>query len=70
MVIIGWNNLGLVDNVENDEGSNEVTQTIPVDKRSDDSVQNSKFNQVETGISPAFQAKGGEGLVAHLNSEI
>ena len=55
MVIIGWNNLGLVDNVENDEGSNEVTQTIPVDKRSEVSVQNSKSNQV--AIFPTFSTQ-------------
>ena len=46
MVIVGWNNLELVNVIENDEGSNEATQTIPVDKRSVVSDQNSKFNQV------------------------
>ena len=46
MVIIGWNNLELVDIIENDEGRNKVAQTIPVDRRSDESVQNSNFDQV------------------------
>ena len=46
MVIIGWKDLGLVDKVENDEGSDKVAQTIPVDNRSEVSVLNSKSNQV------------------------
>ena len=46
MVIIGWNNLELANNIENDEGRNKVAQTIPVDRRSDESVQNSNFDQV------------------------
>ena len=49
MVIIGWNNLELVDVIENDEKCNEVAQTIPVDRRSDESVQNSKSNLVSHG---------------------
>ena len=48
MVIIGLKDLGTADEVENDEGCDEVTQTIPVDSRSDVSVQNSKSNQVVT----------------------
>ena len=52
MVIIGWKNSGLVDKVENDEGSDKVAQTIPVDERSENSVQNSNSNQVviTTGV--------------------
>ena len=46
MVIVGWNNLELVEVVENDEGCNEVAQTFPVDKRTVESVQNSNSNQV------------------------
>ena len=46
MVIIGWKDLGIAGEIENDEGSNKVTQTIPVDNRSDVSVLNSKSNQV------------------------
>ena len=52
MVIIGWNNLELANIIENDEGRNKVAQTIPVDRRSDESVQNSNFDQVviTTGV--------------------
>ena len=46
MVIIGWKNSGLVDKVENDEGSDKVAQTIPVDERSENSVLNSKSNPI------------------------
>ena len=46
MVIIGWNNLELASSFENDEGRNKEAKTIPVDRRSDESVQNSKINQV------------------------
>ena len=38
------------------------------DQTSDFPPNNQDFN--ETGIGTAFQAKGGEGLAAHLNSEI
>ena len=46
MVIIGWNNLELVETIENDEVRNEEIKSIPVDKRSDSSVHSSKNNQV------------------------
>ena len=49
MVIIGWNNLELVEVVENDEGCNEVAQTFPVDERTVESVQYSNSNQVVFG---------------------
>ena len=41
MVIVGWNDLELAQLIENDEGSDKVAETIPVDKRSVKSVQNS-----------------------------
>ena len=46
MVKTGWNNLDLAKPVENDEGSDKVAETIPVDERSEVSVQNSNFDQV------------------------
>ena len=46
MVIIGLKDLGTADKVENDDECDMVTQTIPVDDRSDVSVQNSQSNKV------------------------
>ena len=46
MVIIGWKNSGLIDEIEKDEGCNKVAQTIPVDERSEVSEPNSKPNLV------------------------
>ena len=46
MVIFGWNNLELAQQTENDEGIDSVTNTIPVDDRSDEAVQYSNTNQV------------------------
>ena len=46
MVKTGWNNLDLAQPVENDEGSDKVAESIPVDERSEVSVQNSNFEQV------------------------
>ena len=46
MVKTGWNNLDLAQPVENDEGSDKVAESIPVDERSEVSVQNSNTEQV------------------------
>ena len=52
MVIFGWNNLELAQQTENDEDVDKVTNTIPVDDRSDESVQNSNTDQVVSQILP------------------
>ena len=46
MVNIGWKNLDLAKPTENDEGSDKVAEYIPVDERSEVSVQNSNFDKV------------------------
>ena len=46
MVNIGWNNLDLANSAENDEDAIDVAEYDPVDKRSEESVSNSKSNQI------------------------
>ena len=46
MVNIGWKNLDLAKPVENDEVGSKVAKYDPVDKKSENSVLNSNFEQV------------------------
>ena len=48
MVKIGWNILDLAKPIENDEGSDKVAECFPVDKKSEESDQNSNFGKVGT----------------------